>query len=163
MFNPLQLTTDIDAIFLQFPDLAEDEELRRTVLENGTDFLPAVKACLEVMFEAEAMTIGIDTRIESLTTRSHRLERKAAAMRALIQRLMEHAHEKKLTFPEATLSIRQIQRHVVIEDETLLTDEYIRIKREPNKKLIKEMLDHGVVVDGACLSNGGQTLSVRTK
>lgn len=159
----MQLVSDLDAVFLNYPDLAEDEELRRHVLANGTDFLPAIETCLSIMREAETMAEAIELRQDEMNERAKRMYRKRDAMRKLMQRLMEHAHEKKLTFPEATLRIKQISRSVVIEDEKLLPDDFIRIKREPNKKKIKEWLETGDDVPGACLSNGGTTLAIRTK
>lgn len=52
-------------------------------------------------------------------------------------------------------------KSVVILDEKLLKDEFIRIKREPDKIAIKKAIDDGKTVDGAQLSNGGETLVIK--
>jgi hypothetical protein len=163
MFNPQRLIADIDAVFLQFPDLAEDEELKRYVIEHGTDFKPALEACLAAMREAESLAEGIYGRIKTLDDRANRMERKADAMRALMQKILEHAQASKFVLPEATLSLRQIPPSVVIADEAQIPVDYLRIKSEPDKTAIKKALLDGVEVPGACLSNGGISLSVRTK
>jgi len=74
---------------------------------------------------------------------------------------MEIAEIRKVELPVATLSIGNKAASVIITDETLLPDNLVRIKREPNKTEIKKALEAGPVA-GAMLSNGGTTLMVRS-
>ncbi len=57
--------------------------------------------------------------------------------------------------------MRFVPPSVMIIDESKLPDNYMRIKKEPNKVIIKEALAHGDFVPGAALSNGSQTLAVK--
>jgi hypothetical protein len=163
VLNPQRLIADIDAVFLQFPDLAEDEELRAYVIEHGTDFKRAIQACMNRIREARINGIGIKAIIEELGTRWTREQRAEDAMRSLIQKIMEHAGASKFMLPEATLSIGKAPRSVIITDESKLPPEFVRTKTEPDKAKIKSALLDGEVIEGAELSNGGQTLVVRTK
>jgi hypothetical protein len=163
MFNPQRLIADLDAVYIQFPDLAEDEALRDHVLAHGTDFESAIKTCLRHMLEAEGLEVGLNHLISTFNQRKARLVRKQDAMRALIQKIMEHAQTTKYTLPEATLSLSQRPSHVIITDETILPDDFVRTKTEPDKTKIKSALLEGKTVEGACLSNGVISLTVRTK
>jgi DNA repair exonuclease SbcCD ATPase subunit len=163
MFNPQRLIADLDAVYIQFPDLAEDEALRDHVLAHGTDFESAIKTCLRHMLEAEGLEKGLDHLISTFNQRKARLSRKQHAMRALIQKIMEHAQTTKYTLPEATLSLSQRPSHVIITDEAMLPDDFVRTKTEPNKTDIKIALLNGLEVPGAVLSNGGVGLTIRCK
>jgi hypothetical protein len=162
-FNPQILTQFLDGLFLCWPELAEDAELRQRVVYQGTDFLKAVTACLNEMNEADSMIEGIAWRRKNLDARMGRLERKSDAMRDLIQKLMEYAQEKKVVLPEATLSLSQKPAFVMILDETQIPSNLFRIKKEPDKARIKEFLLHGQEIPGATLSNGGVGLTIRCK
>jgi hypothetical protein len=74
---------------------------------------------------------------------------------------MQQAEVKKLELVRATLSVRSGVPHVIITDEAALPDNCVRIKREPNKVLIKELIDQGVPVAGATLSNAEPILAIR--
>ena len=54
-----------------------------------------------------------------------------------------------------------IGEHVIITDESQIDEDFFRVKREPDKKAIKEALEVGINVRGAEMSNGGETLSIR--
>jgi hypothetical protein len=163
VLNPQRVIADIDAVFLQFPDIAEDTELKGYVIEHGTDFKMLVEFCLDQMREAETLKDAVDLRRSVLFERSTRLLRKVDAMRVLIQKIMEHAQVSKWTLPEATLSLNQRPVQVVIIEEKDIPDDFCRFKREPDKTALKKALLDGGSVPGCTLSNGGVSLTVRTK
>ena len=109
------------------------------------------------------MAAGIASTIVELETRLHRFERREDAMRRIIYRIMELAHLRKVELPTATLSIRTGNSKVIITDEAIIPDILCRIKREPDKKRIREMLVAGQIVHGCELSNAESVLSIRTK
>ena len=83
-------------------------------------------------------------------------------MRKLAFDIMQEHNIKKLELTQATLSIRLGQPKVVITDETKLPDRLCRIKREPDKLLIRQHLESGAVaLEGASLSNAEPVLNVR--
>ena len=84
-------------------------------------------------------------------------------MRALAFKVLVQAGVKKLELVAATLSIRAGQPRVIITDEARLPEQFVRIKREPDKHLIASHLKAGERVEGAELSNSEPTLAVRVK
>jgi len=81
----------------------------------------------------------------------------------LLQHALHLAGLRKLEFPEATVSVTPGRQSVVIVDEGQLPDEFMKIEKRPDKSAIKEMLERGLPVEGAALSNGAETLTVRVK
>ena len=73
---------------------------------------------------------------------------------------MEAADVRKMEFATATLSLMNTPPQVVILNEHEIPDDFMRIKKEPNKVLLKEMLEK-MDVRGATLSNGGTSLVIR--
>jgi hypothetical protein len=62
---------------------------------------------------------------------------------------------------EATLSISAVPPAVQILDAALIPSRFVRATYAPQKSDIKDALKAGETVPGACLSNGGERLSVR--
>ena len=161
--DPLVVQQQISNLLLQVPELAEDDVLRADMIEAETEAHDLLRQLETTRREATTMAAGIASTIVELETRLHRFERREDAMRRIIYRIMELAHLRKVELPEATLSIRQGNQKVLIIDEAIIPDILCRIKREPDKKRIREMLVAGQVVRGCEISNAESVLSIRTK
>lgn len=162
--NPLdaaRVTLEIERLLAEYPELAEDEALRADMIEGSTDAFAVLSEIAKAMADAKAMSMAISDNIDALAERAARYDRRGKAMRALAQRIMEAANIRKAELPEATLSIRAVAPSLVITDEASLPDWAWRVKREPDKAVIKERMKAGDFVPGAEMSNGGSTLSVR--
>jgi hypothetical protein len=109
------------------------------------------------------MSNGLRFLMETYKTRRDRYDARVEALRALAFQLMQMADVPKLTLPHATLSIRNGPPKVVIVDEAAIPENYIRIKREPNKSLIREHIQQGIDVPGASLSNAEPVIAIHTK
>lgn len=156
-----RVTLEIERLLAEYPELAEDEALRADMIEGSTDAFAVLSLIVATMREASAMVAAIKIQADALWSRAERFERREKAMRALAQRIMEAANIRKAELPEATLSIRAVAPSLVITDESALPDWAWRVKREPDKAVIKERMKAGDFVPGAEMSNGGSTLSVR--
>jgi hypothetical protein len=161
--DPEIIRRAIDALRVTHPEIAADEETWLLALESETDLHEFLTRVVRRMLEDKAAIIGIDGLIDELQARQARKARSSEAMRALAFKLMQHAELKKLELVPATLSIRTGQPRVIITDEAALPDNVVRIKREPNKTLIRELIDQGVAVNGAELSNSEPSLAMRVK
>ena len=85
-------------------------------------------------------------------------------MRALMFSALQWADLRKAELPEATLSIRDGVAKVVIVDEAQIPDDFMRIRKEPNKTAIKDALISGMQeVPGAAMSNIEPVLMLRVK
>lgn len=163
VLDAAQIRQHIDFLLAAYPELGEDDVLRADMIEGETMAFEFMSKMVRRIGESKALADGIELYVKDLRERAARIERRVDGIRALIFKVMEVANLKKAELSEATLSIRAGQPRVILTDETLLTDNYVRIKREPDKTKIKEMLLRGADVAGACLSNSEPSLSIRVK
>jgi hypothetical protein len=84
-------------------------------------------------------------------------------MRDLAMRIMDAANLRENDAAGSHLSVRTTPPSVVISDESLIPAQYKKTKMEISRTAIREALQAGVEIPGAALSNGGASLSVRTK
>ncbi len=161
LFHDIQ--NQIASLLLQYPELADDDQLRADMLEGETDLNRALAKLVDYAREAATMADAVKARRADLGERMARYERKEEAMRALIMVLMERADLPKVTLSEATLSLRTLPPSPVVDDMTLLPEDCIRIKREPDMKAIKDAIAAGRHVLGTSMTNGRPSLMIRTK
>ena len=160
-FHVAMLETKIRSLLEEYPELNDDEEFKMNVLEGETDFHRILTSLTRKAQFAASIASGIAEEARRLAERKKRFERQEEFNRALIKEVMEIAEVNKVTLAIATLSVGNKPASVIITDETLLPDNLVRIKREPNKTEIKKALEVGPVA-GAELSNGGTTLVIRS-
>lgn len=144
-----------------YPELAEDEELRADTIEGETDAYRVLGKIVAIERDANTMLLAIGERAKDLAARKDRYTRRKDAMRALLLRLLKAADLTKVSLPEATVSIGKGRAGVEIVDETLLPDNVVKMKREPDKTAIKAALDAGDDVPGAVLREGQPSVTVR--
>lgn len=165
MSNPVIAAEDvikeIKALLAEYPQLTDDEELLKDTLEGNTRFNEVMERFLDALRENETLAEAISQRIGKLRERQTRLTHRAQFYRSLMHRLLDWAGIKSVTLPEAKISVINSPDKVIITDESAITDDFMRITKEPNKTAIKNALKSGSIVPGATLSNGGTTISVR--
>ena len=162
--DPTFVRQQIELLRVTHPEVWDgDEQLLADMLEGETDLHGFVSAVIRRMLEAQANAGGIDDLITDLKARQIRMEQRSDALRGLMFKLLMQAGVKRLELAAATLSIRAGQPRVIITDEARLPEQFVRIKREPDKHLIASYLKSGHAVEGAELSNSEPTLAVRVK
>lgn len=154
------LRRQIAALFAEVPELSTDEEFKVDVLEGQTDAIEALDWLVAQIRNAGTIQDAIDLRIKDLDKRKDRFEMREKAYRRLALQIMEAADLRKLQLPEATLSVRPAQPHVVLVHPDLIPPEYWRVKKEPNLSAIKAALKAGTLIHGAALSNQVDTLFI---
>lgn len=155
------LEAHVHDLFAAYPELAEDEDLRRDMLEGETDAFSVLTRLLAQEREADSLAAAVAARVTELGARKARAERKKAAMRALMLRVMKATGLQKAGLVEATVSVGKGRDSVEITDEAALPKWAVRTKTEPDKKAIAERLADGKAVKGARMKTGEDTLSVR--
>lgn len=155
------LNEQIKALLLQFPEIADDEQLLMDMLEGSTELHQVVQKLFNHIAESEMLTSAIADRAKKLADRKSRMEKNAAMGRLLIHNIMTATGVKKLDVVEAKISVVNSPDKVVITDENVIPEQYIKITREPDKLAIKKALNEGLLIDGATLSNGGTTILIR--
>ena len=154
------LKRTIELLLERYPELKSDEELRADMLEGATDFRETMDRLLRRTQDSIYLANSCQSAERDIHDRRKRFEKRVEFGRELMKRLMEAADIRKLEFPTGTLSLMNSAPQVVILNEHEIPDDFMRIKKEPNKVLLKEMLEK-MDVRGATLSNGGTSLVIR--
>ena len=163
MLRREQVQQEVDNLLLLYPQLAEDEDLRRDMLEGSTSFMEYLILLTKRIGETKNAIAGTKIWRDEILQRVERLEQQHAFYRAVIFRLMERADLHKIPLDIATLRVQAGTRKVVITDDKLVPDSLCRIERYPNKSVIAEILKNGNPVPGAELSNSEPHLVVSFK
>lgn len=134
--------------------------------EIPPDAIPDMLAALEGEFsdkaiqvaafmrKLEATAAAIKVEEDKMSKRRQALEKKVSTFRDYIKMNMESTGITKIPSPWFVLSVQKSQASVEIDDEGALPDEFVVIKKQPNKLAIKEILKAGLEVPGARLVNG---------
>lgn len=154
---------ELQNLLAEYPDLAEDEDLRADMIEGGTAAYDVLDRILTRMREAEAEGNAAAERAERMASRRNAAEKRARAMRRLALRLMTAGDLKSVKLPEGTLSRVKGRENIEITDEALLPKWAFKVDviTTASKKAISEALDAGIAVPGAQRVVGDETLQVR--
>jgi len=144
-------------------DDGEDEVLRTDVLEAETDVIAVIKFLIRSALEAESMERAAKARVDDLINRADRFAARAHSARETVKQMLDALGVNRIQDPEFGVFLRVAPPKVLITDENLLEDEFVRIKKTPDRVAIGKALEAGRQVSGAALSNGGLVLSVRTR
>ena len=161
--NPEIVRQQIANLLLVCPELGEDDVLRADMIEGETEAFDFLSRLVKQIEDSKILSEGTAARIDELRQRKDRFERRQESLRSLAFKIMQAAELKKAELALATLSIRNGTQKVVITNEDALPAECLRMKWEPDKTKIKELLVNGSEVQGAELSNAEPTLSIRIK
>lgn len=143
---------------------ADDPQLILDTIEGETDLAEACVVVYEETLEDEILLAGIDATIESLKQRKSRVERSIEARRGIILMAMDKAGLQTIKAPLATLSMRETPPKVQVTEEAKIPSKFWK-PSDPtlDRKALAEALKAGEAVEGASLSNGGISLSIRVK
>lgn len=156
-----EVISQASALRAEFPQLAEDEDLLADMLEGETDLHKLAEKLVTAVRENTMMADAVADRIGSLRDRQTRMTARANFYRGLLHRMMEHTGQRSVATVEGKVSVVNSPERVIITDETAIPEEFMRIKREPDKAAIKSALKNGNHISGASLSNGGTTIAIR--
>ncbi|MBS7545092.1 siphovirus Gp157 family protein [Ancylobacter oerskovii] len=157
------LRRQIDGLLAAHPELAEDQDLLRDMVEGETEAFEILSRLVCQAGEAKALSFGVAEYIKELGERKARFDRRVDGIRALVVSVMEAAGIDKAILPEATLSIRAGNSKAVVDDASLLPDDLVRIERKPDMAAIKAAVEVGREVAGIHISNGEPSLTVRVR
>lgn len=145
-------------------NLGEDAEGLDSAVESQTDLKEALACALAELDELEALVAGAKAREAQVAARRQRHENRRERLRSVILAALEVSGVAlPLRLPEATITIGKGKRKVIVTDETALLEKNYREKvvRTIDIKTVTELLECGLQVDGAVLSNASPILMVR--
>ncbi len=151
-----------EALLQAFPELGEDEATLRDTLEGITHAPDLIATFIRDARADEAFANSLGSMVKDMGERKQRLQMRADRRRLAAQHLMDACGLRKIEMPDFTASLRAVPPRVEVDDEAALPDSLCKTVRSPDKAAIKEALAVGAVA-GAHLTNGGETLTVRTK
>lgn len=149
------------SLLQEFPELEED--VLRDTIDGATDALDLVAELGKAAVSDEYVAGMLKAQIADLTARKERFELRAEKRRVAAETMMTVIDVRKVERPELTMFLRSTPPKVVVYDADELPDTLCRITRSPDKTAIREALLRGERVDGAYMSNGGSTLSVKVR
>lgn len=166
--NYLKLDADfakaeIAKLFEACPDLAEDEELRRDMVEGETGAMRVFERAIDIIRDKTIVVAGVEHVESELSARKQRAQNAIDATRRMIRSLMRAASLDKVELPTATMFVTKAKNSVGIESVEDLPQGFVKITREANKAEIKKELEAGSEVPGAFLVLGEPGLTIRTK
>lgn len=153
----------IAGLLAAFPEMENDEILRRDVIEGETEATALLGRLIRATKETEAQADGLGVYMGELGERKARLERRQEAIRKMALEILDAAGLSNFILPEATLTVRNGSPKVIVADENAVPASFTRTKTELNKTAIKEALLAGTIVPGCQLSNSEPFLMIRTK
>lgn len=145
-----------------FPEMDEDMQLLADSIEGSTNFHEVLSHLIRLERDAEAFAGAIKAQEENLADRRARYISKQQNIRAMIQSLMEAGNQRKVTLPEATLSIAAGRAGCTVTDFDALPAEFVKVERSPRKSELTAALLAGERVQGAELKNPIPYLQIRT-
>jgi hypothetical protein len=157
------LELEIENLVKDFPELAEDEQLRADMLEGSTSAMDVLSRVVTAALDAKSMAQAISARAAETKSRAARYERREAAMRKLAYRLMVAGDLKKAVLPEATLGRMKGRDSVEITDVAALPRWALKVEttETPSKAAIKEAIEAGIPVAGAKIVTGEESLTLK--
>lgn len=144
-------------------DDRDDEAGFLDTLEGETDALEIADYLIRGALDADAMAAATDAEIERLKARKARFASRHDAFRRAQLDLLDAMGLKKLERPRATISRRAGSMSVQIRDEADIPSQLMTVKttRFPDKAAIRAQIEAGVVVPGAELVRGSDSISMR--
>ena len=143
------------------PELEDDPDCLLDTLEGETDVHEQLAELIRSANLDKAMAQGIKGLIDQLKDRAGWLSERHDKKCRVCLNYMADLGLKKVEAYDMTILRRPVQPGCVVTDETLLPEEFMRVKREPDKAAIRKALQDGQSVPGAQLGNQAEILHVK--
>lgn len=168
MSNPIQDIRREVKEWIQLEDqlrkFEDDPQTLLDTLEGETELHEALLLVADRIVGLQSQATGVKARIEDLTGRKDRLEKSAETLRTVILQAMDTAGLKTIPGACVTLSLRQTGPKLIVSDEAAIPADYwVTQPPKLDKKTLLAALNDKKVVPGSELSNGGISLTMRTK
>jgi hypothetical protein len=144
-------------------DYKDDLDTFWDTLDGETDVMDQVGAILVAINETKAAAQANDHLAKLYAGRKSALDHRADSLTMALKGIMLATGQEKIPHPLATVSMRQGSTRVLIVDENAIPTQLCKVTKTPDKTAIKKLLEAGENIEGAELSRGPLTVSVRMK
>jgi hypothetical protein len=146
-----------------YPAMA-DEELFDT-LDGECALTDALAQVIDSAENDRTLCDALGARIKEMQARQKRIEERIEHKREFAATVMESAGIKKLSLPEATVTLTPRPPRTIITDEAALPPAYFTTPDPPaprvDRRKLAEALKYGEDVPGALLANSRPTITIR--
>jgi hypothetical protein len=141
-----------------------DDATLSDTLEGLSDLPDQLQVLIRSALEDESLVEALKLRSADMRARIGRLEARTERKRALAAEVMREAGLPRLVAPDFTASARPSTPTLIVTDEGAIPPGFWAPQPPRlNRQELIAALKAGTAVPGAGLSNGGSTLSVRTR
>ncbi|MEX2964702.1 siphovirus Gp157 family protein [Microbulbifer sp. TYP-18] len=140
---------DLDQQIIEDSMSALNDQLENKVI-NCAKYLKGIEAEANAIKEAE----------RGMAVRRRALENRAASFKEYIRSAMVRCELMAVKDAELPVKLTKPQKIVVIDEESSLSDEFVKVERKPIKTEIKKALQSGQLVAGAHLEEGQYGLRI---
>lgn len=160
---------EITAQYQELAALAEgaDEDMavavRDTMEAVEGEFQEKGKALAMITLNMDGDIDAIDRQIERMTERKRCLVNRKESLKDYLRINMEAAGITKITHPLFTITLGKGKPSVVIDDESQIPDEFMRVKTSvaPDKVEIARAIKEGNEIPGAHSEIGRSSISIK--
>jgi chaperonin cofactor prefoldin len=156
----------------QYQELAaladsDDENMKEaveTTLECiAGDFNEKAQALVTVVHNMDSDVEAIDAEIKRLQARKTAIKNRQDSMRDYLRENMERTGIKKISCPLFTINCVAGREIAVINDESVIPDEYMAVKTEirPDKSAIAKALKAGAEIPGVSLDRAKSSIRIK--
>lgn len=109
----------------------------------------------------DAEIVSLKEAEQRIATRRKAMEGHSQSLKSYLLINMQRTGITKVECPEFSISLAKCPASVIIDNEELLPDSLMRIKKEPDKALIKKFIDENGLLDGAHIESGKVRLNIK--
>lgn len=138
-------------------ELYDDEtgKINESALEQINEIEESIKdkciAVTKIFKNMEAERKAIEEEKKNMEIREKSYKKRIEYLKEYLIDNMQKTGIQKISCPQFEIKLRTNPVSVDLDDFIELEDEYMRIKKEPDKIKIKEHLQNGVLIEGARL------------
>ena len=147
---------ELEGIYAQLQAMELDDETFNDTLESidfEENFAPSCEWFIKMQRNAEAAAERFKTEKDACAKKQKDAESRAKRFKERIKEAMMLTNQQKVDAGLFKLSLRKTES-VTVFDLSNLSDEFLKVKVEPNKAEIKKAIKNGQAVLGAELTEG---------
>ena len=159
-----EITSDMVALheLANDPDIPE-QAITDTLSGLEGEFKQKAIDLVHVVLNGSADIEAIDAEIKRLSDRKKHILNVHESLKSYLRQNMEATGTTKITSPLFTITLAKGRDVVVVDDESALPDEYVRVKTtiSPEKAAILSALKEGVDVPGAHIEKSKSSIRIK--
>jgi hypothetical protein len=127
------------------------------------DFQEKAQAVVSLTLNMDGNIQALDSEIRRLQEKKKVIQNKIDSIRDYLKHNMAATGISKIECPLFTITLSKPAKQVEITDESLLPDDYVRVKTTvaPDKVALAKALKEGADIPGAVLIDGAQRLTIK--